>query len=100
MLIHTRTHARTRAYTHAHTHAHMHIHTHAHARMVLVARAAQGNVNLPKVVAVAVAVLGRGTRLIAGEVGLRLAAQLHSLQASVPPEVVQVRGRSHERALR
>ncbi|KAF5839604.1 hypothetical protein DUNSADRAFT_383 [Dunaliella salina] len=49
----------------------------------------QANVNLPKVVAVAVAVLGRGTRLISGEVGLRLAAQLHSLQALVPPEVVQ-----------
>jgi len=45
---------------------------------------------LPKVVTVAVTILSRGTRLIAGEVGLRLAVQLHGLQASVPPEVVQV----------
>lgn len=48
--------------------------------------------HLPKVVEVGVTVLGQGTRLIAGEVGQRLAAQLHSLQASVPADVFQVRG--------
>lgn len=45
------------------------------------------NAHLPKIVAVAVVVLGHGTRLIAGDVGLRLAQQLHQLQGSVPGEV-------------
>lgn len=52
--------------------------------------AAQNNSNLPKIVSTAVVVLGHGTRLIAGEVGKRLAAQLHQLQGSVPADVAQV----------
>jgi hypothetical protein len=71
------------------THTHTLTHTLAHTFTQT-----QGNVQLPKIVAVGVTILGRGTRLVSGEVGLRLAAQLHSLQASVPPEVVQVRARA------
>jgi len=45
------------------------------------------NANLPKIVSIAVQVLGHGTRYIAGDVGLRLAAQLHQLQGMVPADV-------------
>ena len=54
---------------------------------LLPSHALQNNARLPQIVKTAVTVLGHGTRLVAGEVGKRLAAQLHALQGSVPPEV-------------
>lgn len=51
---------------------------------------AQNNSHVGKLVSVIVVVLADGTRLVAGDVGLRLAAQLHHLQASAGQEVTQV----------
>ncbi len=50
----------------------------------------QGNAHLPKIAAIIVAVLGKGTRLVAGEVGLKLAQLLAGL--APPADLVQVRG--------
>jgi hypothetical protein len=46
-----------------------------------------GNQAVPHLVGAMVAVLGRGTKLVAGDVGLRMAALLQQLQAAVPAEV-------------
>ncbi len=47
----------------------------------------QSNAHVPKIVSIAVTVLGNGTRLVAGDVGLRLAQVLAGLQP--PAELVQ-----------
>ncbi|KAG1673229.1 hypothetical protein FOA52_013109 [Chlamydomonas sp. UWO 241] len=65
-----------------------------HALLMRLLEAREPNVssNLPKVAAVLVRVLGGGTRLITGDVGLRAAALLTQLQASVPAEVITAAG--------
>ncbi|KAL6755245.1 armadillo-type protein [Haematococcus lacustris] len=45
--------------------------------------------SLPRVLGVLVTILGHGTRLVSGDVGKRLALQLHSLQPSVPQDALQ-----------
>lgn len=52
----------------------------AHDRRIL----GENNQHMPKLVSIMVVVLGRGTELIAGEVGLRMAALLHQLQHAGP----------------
>ncbi|GFH17489.1 importin N-terminal domain-containing protein, partial [Haematococcus lacustris] len=45
--------------------------------------------SLPRVLGVLVTILGHGTRLVSGDVGKRLALQLHSLQPSAPQDALQ-----------
>lgn len=47
-----------------------------------------GNSHVPKIASIIVTVLGHGTRLVSGEVGLQLAQQLHGLQP--PGDLVHV----------
>ncbi|GFH11051.1 importin-5 [Haematococcus lacustris] len=49
----------------------------------------QNGASLPRVLGVLVTILGHGTRLVSGDVGKRLALQLHSLQPSVPQDALQ-----------
>ncbi len=49
---------------------------------------------MAKLINIAVVVLGNGTRLVNGDVGLRLAQLLHGLQP--PAELVQVSSAEHE----
>jgi hypothetical protein len=65
-----------------------------HALLVRLLEARDPHVSsaLPKVASVLVRVLGGGTRLVVGDVGLRAAALLAQLQASVPAEVITAAG--------
>lgn len=58
----------------------------------LLTHSLQNNAHVPKLVEIMVKVLGHGTRLVAGEVGKRMAALLHQLQGAAPAAVQAAAG--------